>query len=327
MSTQVETVSLIQTNINGIITCCPRCHGSFEWSDGSYTTLTCIKCHFPMSSEAGVWQALPVERATYYAQFIRDYENIRATEGRGSRSGSYYLSLPSVDRSDRNAQQWKIRAASYNYLKHHVLPAIKTIPKRSTRVLDIGAGNGWFSYRLAQLGFTPVAVDLLTNDMDGLGAAKHYDAHLARPFLRFRAESARLPFCDGQFDAAIFNASFHYSENYAQTLSEALRCLTPEGTIIIVDSPWYSHEESGQQMLVEKRKPFFNRFGIFSDSIRSQEFLTDKRLDQLANIFGLRWERHLPFYGVRWTLRPWIAKLKKRREPSSFRIYVARKRV
>lgn len=324
MRIQIDPDLMAETKINGIALCCPRCRGFFDCPDTD-TTLVCAKCHFPMSDEDGIWQALPIERATYYAQFIRDYESIRAAEGRGSRDSAYYLSLPFPGRSDKNARQWKVRAASYNYLKHHVLPGIKTVGQRNARVLDIGAGNGWLSYRLAKLGFTPVAVDLLTNDMDGLGAAKHYDVHLPQPFLRFRAESTRLPFSAGQFDAAIFNASFHYSEDYTRALGEALRCLTPEGIVVIVDSPWYAHEESGQQMLIEKRTRFFNCFGIFSDSIRSQEFLTDERLGQLAQTFGLRWERHIPFYGVRWALRPWIAKIKKQREPSSFRIYVAKK--
>ncbi|HEY9126961.1 MAG TPA: class I SAM-dependent methyltransferase [Acidobacteriaceae bacterium] len=278
-----------------------------------------------MPLRSGVWRALPVERATYYARFIRDYESVRSAEGRGSTDSGYYLKLPFVDRSDRNAGQWKIRARTYSFLRQRLLPHISSISQSRARILDIGAGNGWLSYRLALLGMTSVAIDLLTNDADGLGAAKHYDSHLRQPFLRMQAESDRLPFSGSQFDAVIFNASFHYSEDFSRTLSEALRCLRPGGTIIIADSPWYTREESGWRMLAERRSQFFNRFGIFSDSICSQEFLTDQRLEQLAQNLGLRWERHTPFYGLRWALRPWIAKLKKQREPSTFRIYVAKK--
>ena len=43
--------------------------------------------------------------------------------------------------------------------------------ERALRILDLGAGNGWMSYRLALQGHLPIAVDLLTNDRDGLGAA------------------------------------------------------------------------------------------------------------------------------------------------------------
>jgi len=278
-----------------------------------------------MCQKDKIWRALPIERATYYARFITDYETIRIAEGRGSTDSSYYLRLPFTTYTDRNADQWKIRATTYRYLKQTLLPRISSNSQRTAGILDIGAGNGWLSYRLSQAGIAAVAIDLLTNDLDGLGAAKHYDSSLEYPFLRIQAESDRLPFCDAQFDAVIFNASFHYAEDFLRTLREALRCLRPGGMIIITDSPWYTHEDSGWKMLAEKRSRFFNRFGIFSDSIRSQEFLTDERLNQLAQNLGLCWGRHTPFYGLRWSLRPLIAKLKGHREPSTFRIYVAKK--
>src|SRR3546814_11906422 len=79
-------------------------------------------------------------------------------------------------------------------------------------VLDLGAGNCWMSYRLSLAGYRPCAVDLLTNDSDGMGAARHYRAHLPALFPRFQASFGQLPFADDQFDAAVFNASFPYSE-------------------------------------------------------------------------------------------------------------------
>ncbi len=96
------------------------------------------------------------------------------------------------------------------------------------RILDLGAGNCWMSFRLALSGYRPVAVDLLTNDHDGLGAATHYRKHLNILFPRFQAEMEYLPFQGEQFDAIIFNASFHYSEDYEATLREALRCVKVE---------------------------------------------------------------------------------------------------
>ena len=311
--------------IEGLTVRCPRCTGPLVKVTEDRPTLTCIECHFPMEYTDGIWHALPIERATYYARFIRDYEAIREAEGRGSRDGSYYLSLPMVDRSAKNAEQWRIRATTYEFLLKNILPRIRASSQSHPRVLDIGAGNGWLSYRLSQTGLRPVAIDLLINEMDGLGAAAHYDRHLPQPFLRVRAESTRVPFTDGQFDAVIFNASFHYAESYERTLREALRCLRTGGLLIIADSPWYSREESGGLMIAERRTHFFNRFGTFSDSIRSQEFLTDQRLEQLALKFSLEWERHNPFYGFHWLFRPLRAKLKNQREPSRFCIFTAKK--
>jgi SAM-dependent methyltransferase len=273
----------------------------------------------------GVWLSLPIERATYFSRFITDYETIRAAEGRGSRSADYYLSLPYTDLTGNNTAQWRIRAATFSFLKKNILPSLQQDLRPPIRILDIGAGNGWLSYRLAQLNLTPVAVDLLVNSQDGLGASVNYDRHLDEPFLRFQAESAKLPFGDAQFDAVIFNASFHYAESYEKCTREALRCLKQHGMLIIADSPWYSRHASGEQMLVERRTYFLNRFGTLSNSIPSLEFLTDERLAALKQIFGIKWQVHTPFYGMKWSLRPWIARLRNKREPSLFRIYTARK--
>jgi ubiquinone/menaquinone biosynthesis C-methylase UbiE len=283
--------------------------------------LECPECTFIMRVDNGIVLTLPPERAQHFAQFIADYEGIRAAEGRGSESEEYYLGLPYKDTTGRNSRQWVIRSKSYDYLAKNILR--QTGGRQS--VLDLGAGNCWMSYRLALAGHRPVAVDLLTNNQDGLGAADHYCAYLSHPIPRFQAELTRLPFRDKQFDAVIFNASFHYSEDYKATLREALRCLQNNGCIIVSDTPWYSCEESGRQMVEERQAAFRQRFGTASDSVKSLEYLTDERLRELEKQLSIRWTVHSPWYGVKWAMRPWLAKIGRRREPSRFRIYVARK--
>ena len=197
---------------------------------------------------------------------------------------------------------------------------------RGKKVLDLGAGNGWLSYRLALAGFRPVAVDLLTNDYDGLGAASHFQSELPELFPRFQAELACLPFQDSEFAAAVFNASFHYAEDFSRSLGEALRCVKPGGLVVIADTPWYSRDESGQAMLAERRDLFLRKYGTASDSIACLEYLTDQRLRALAEQFSISWQILYPWYGWRWAMRPLLAKVQGRREPSRFRIYVAKKR-
>lgn len=276
-----------------------------------------------MSQQDGIWQALPEERRAYFARFLREYEEIRKAEGRGSERAEFYLSLPFRDCTGNNGWQWSIRARTYGYLKRRILPALKRRNSGSLSILDLGAGNGWMSYRLALQGHWPIAVDLQSNAFDGLGAGIHYRSILPAMFPRFQAELDRLPFGEEQFDCAIFNASFHYSENYDATLTEAIRCLRAGGTIIIADSPYYERKESGRQMLEERRKNFQLRFGFSSDALSSCEYLTGGRLLGLEARHDIEWTAHDVWYGVRWAFRPWVARLKRRREPSQFRIYTA----
>src|SRR5580658_965391 len=203
---------------------CPRCRANID-------RLECQFCGFRMRVDHGIVNALPPERSAYYARFIADYERIRAAEGRGSQKDDFYLGLPYKDLSGRNTKQWKIRARSYDYLIKHVL--IRNLQGEGGLILDLGAGNCWMSYRLALAQFRPVAVDLLINDHDGLGAAEHFRKQLPAMFPRFEAEFARMPFQDEQFDAVVFNASFHYAEDYDASLREAFRCVRRGGMVVV----------------------------------------------------------------------------------------------
>jgi SAM-dependent methyltransferase len=307
-----------------LLTRCPVCTHVIGLFDPSECTgHACGWCGFQLRDRAGVWLALAPDRERYFQQFIREYEHVRAREGRGSSSPDYYLSLPDVDLTGRNAWQWSIRAISFRYMLRNILPGIEGRVARPLDILDIGAGNGWLSYRLAQRGHLPVAVDLLDNDADGLGAARHYYGSLGWLFPRFQAEMDRLPFTNTQFDVAIFNASLHYSEDYCATLREAVRCLRPGGHVLVIDSPFYRGEESGYRMVDERKQQFTRAFGFASDSIGSREFLTPTALADVTSSLGLRWKVGKPWYGMKWALRPVKACLLRRREPSRFYIFWA----
>lgn len=289
----------------------------------SHGPIPCHGCSAILAQKQGIWLALPQERQAYFERFMRDYETVRKGEGRGSDNPDFYLSLPYRDQTKRNSRQWAIRSRTYEYIVRKIVPGL-SMNTRSLAFLDLGAGNGWMSYRLASLGHRPIAVDLQTNTFDGLGAAVHYQRALPTLFPRFQAELDRLPFVSGQFDCAIFNASFHYSQNYDRTLSEAIRCLLPGGTVLIADSPCYSREECGEQMLAERRQLFQKRFGFTSDGLGSCEYLTMDRLLALQASHDLQWKTHEVWYGIRWACRPLVARLKRRREPAQFRIYTAK---
>jgi SAM-dependent methyltransferase len=305
---------------------CPRCFesmGAFNALDSSERP-ACRKCDFVLANANGIWKAMPADRDEHFRQFVREYQTVRALEGRGSARRDFYLALPYVDLTGRNQWQWRIRARSYRFIERKLLPHLERQYPHGMSVLDIGAGNSWMSYRLALRGHRPTAVDLLDNNEDGLGAGQHYFPSLAQPFARFQAEMDRLPFGDSQFDIAIFNASFHYSEDYESTLRETLRCLRRPGHVIISDSPFYRHDASGRKMVEERWAAFQKKFGFPSTGIRSQEYLTGDSLGELARVFALSWRILKPWYGLGWALRPIKAGLLGRREPSKFYLVWAR---
>jgi SAM-dependent methyltransferase len=293
---------------------CPRCRAALV--PDSDAGLCCPLDGGAYSQVDGIWRMLPPERLEAFADFIRDYETIREAEGRGAQDAVWYRALPFGDRSGRFTQDWRIRAQSYRTLLRAVIRPLAT--HTSLTILDLGAGNGWLSNRLAAEGHQVAAVDLLTNPRDGLGAHVHYETM----FTPIQAEYDSLPLDDSQFDVAVFNGSLHYAEDYPTTLREALRVLRPGGQLVVMDSPVYRQAHSGQQMVQERERHFEQKYGFPSNALDSEHYLTHDRLDTLAETLGLRWRLHRPFYGARWALRPLRARLRGRREPAQFMVIV-----
>jgi ubiquinone/menaquinone biosynthesis C-methylase UbiE len=253
-------------------------------------------------------------------QFIKEYGHIRHMEGRGSADSAYYQALPFRDLSGRHRDMWAMRAKTYRYFEKHVLASIERSCRRPLDILDLGAGNGWMSYRLSLRNHCPTALDIFVDERDGLLAARHYP----QPFPLIEAEFDHLPFHANSFDMAIFNSSLHYSTDYVRTLSEVGRCLRRSGAVVVLDSPVYRRKEQGERMVEERHSGFLKHYGFRSDAIPSIEFLDVPTLDELSRSLSIRWQIHRPWYGWRWHLRPYQAWLQRRRPPSNFWILVGR---
>ena len=300
--------------------------------------LTCLNCHTQLEVQAadllvcpndgreylcveGIWRCLLPERAQYYARFLQEYETIRLAEGRGSHDPQYYRALPFEDLSGRSGKDWRIRARSFTTFVKQVLSPLEHEQGTTMKILDLGAGNGWLSNRLAQRGHRMAAIDLRTGELDGLAALRHYNSAI----LAVQAEFDHLPFMDDEFDLAIFNASLHYTGDYTTTLEETLRVLTPAGRLAIIDSPLYHQAKSGQAMVTERQERFKQLYGFPSNALPSQDFLTPTQLEKLSHDLSLTWQTFRPFFGLGWLLRPWQARLRGRREPASFPVLVGRR--
>ncbi len=298
---------------------CPRCRSPL--SGVGADSFVCSKDGLRFDRTEGIWRFLLPQRRELLAPFMRDYESIRRAEGRGSDDPAYYQALPFEDLTGRFHNDWQIRETSFRAFLRHVVEPIEARQRGPLRVLDLGAGSGWLSYRLAQRGHPVAAVDLMDNEFDGLGAHRLYDTR----FLPVQAEYDRLPLQDGQAALAIFNAALHYSTDYETTIREALRVLQSDGSLVILDTPIYRDPSSGEAMVREREADFRRRFGFPSDALASENYLTYDRLALLGKRLGLRWRTVVPWYGLRWAIRPWMARLRGRREPARFLLIEGRR--
>ncbi len=268
---------------------------------------------------------MTVEKTTRQ-RFLDGYRQIRHAEGRGSDTSDYYRALPFCDPADPNAAMWEMRAKTFSYFLKKILAPLEQRYARPLDVLDLGAGNCWLSHRLTLRGHRSIAVDIFPDERDGLRAAHHYRNASSDQdaFSVVESDFDCLPLPGNSMDLAIFNASFHYSIDYVQTLTEVQRCLRPSGLFVILDTPIYRLKEHGQRMVEEKHSRFLKQYGFPSDALPSIDFLDIATVHSLRQHLSIDWRIHKPWYGWQWRLRPLKAYLSGRRPPSSFWIHTGR---
>jgi len=256
--------------------------------------------------------------------FAEDYAAHRQAEGRGY-AGDDLLALPYV-RSGALARQWGVRARTFDAFMARLIRPEAGRLGRPLRLLDLGAGNGWLSYRVALQGHSAIALDIRDDAIDGLGAAQTL---LKRAGGRMRAAIApfvALPAPDASVDIAVFNASLHYAVGLPAVLAEAARVVRPGGRLAILDSPFYRREADGLAMVAEKAADAPRRFGARAGSLMALpfiEFLTRERLAQASAPIGVRWRRSPVVYPLWYELRPFAARLRGKRIPSRFDLWIS----
>jgi SAM-dependent methyltransferase len=295
---------------------CPACRAGLLPMDAD--AQRCPRCDITYRRENGIWRLLAKGRQEALREFIVQYETVRAEEGRRVQNPDHLRALPFRDRSRKRPYEWYIRSQSYKALIRRVIRPLERASIGPFRIIDLGSGLGWLANRLALRGHQVAAVDLVTNDFDGLGVHRHYE----REFISLQAEFDHLPFPDRSVDLAIYNGSFHYAADYAATLREALRVLAPRGRVVIMDSPLYRDGSSGRTMVREREDAFAKQYGFHENTILAEGFVTYDRLTTLEGELAVRWEVQGPWHGVRWWLKPWVARLRGLREPAQFKLIV-----
>ena len=293
---------------------CPECSGVLSGNAGG--CVVCTECGRPYSRCDDVWRFLTPERAERLEQFLHQYRAVRHRDGSRATDPDYYRRLPSVSASDPHAGRWRIRRETYHHLLGHVLAAGPS----PLHILDLGAGSGWLSHRLAALGHRPVAVDAMDDEVDGLGAARHY----ATPFALVQADFDALPFAPGQFDLVIFNGSLHYASDTAATLERAHRMLAAGGTLVVMDSPMFRAHSDGSAMVGDALRRFAAECGTTEAVQQGIGYLTFAMLAASAERLQMR-PQFLPSRGpLGWRVRRHFSRVRLRRSPAAFGLWVAR---
>ena len=109
-------------------------------------------------------------------------------------------------------------------------------PPRYGRMLEIGAGTGYFSLNLVRRGIVgeATATDISPGMLDVLQASA---AQLGLQIETVTADAERLPFANGSFGLVLGHAVLHHLPDLDTALGEFARVLVPGGTLVFMGEP------------------------------------------------------------------------------------------
>jgi SAM-dependent methyltransferase len=104
-------------------------------------------------------------------------------------------------------------------------------------ILDLGAGQGWAARYFAERGCEAVAMDIVADEIYGLGRAWAIMEHAGVYFEPVLGDGKHLPFISGTFDFVFFCGALHHFERFEVVLREVRRVLKPGGRLIAANEP------------------------------------------------------------------------------------------
>ncbi|MDI7251117.1 class I SAM-dependent methyltransferase [Candidatus Solincola sp.] len=124
----------------------------------------------------------------------------------------------------------------------------KGIEFRGLRVLELGAGRCWFSAHFARRGAEVVAVDILEDEVMGLGCGRFFEEAEGLRIHRVLCDMHRLPFREDSFDVVAATATLHHSPDLPALLAEVRRVLRPGGLLVAANEPlWVPWRETPEE--------------------------------------------------------------------------------
>jgi SAM-dependent methyltransferase len=149
----------------------------------------------------------------------------------------------------REAQFWRevyssdtIERAIYATRQERMLALVDGLELgRGARVLELGCGAGFTTVELAARGYQVVATDFV-EEMLRMTRGMAREAGAADHLHTACCDAQKLPFGDGQFDAAIAGALLEWLPDEGQGLAEIARVLRPQGAAVLsATNAWGLH--------------------------------------------------------------------------------------
>lgn len=236
---------------------CPNCHerlGVRDWGleitlHFSPFSLQCPNGH-TFAYQDGVLVLLADGFAARLGQFTADLSRARAANDKRLIEPALYPQLPFI----KTAENWEWRMRQYD-----LAVVQRAINGRSgLKILDVGAWNGWLSYRLALQGHQVTAVDYFIDEYDGLAAKKFYPVQ----WQAIQLDLGDLSVLETPFDVVILNRCLQFAPDVAEMVAQARARLSVGGILLITGLQLFADAAPKAQQVAAYRQTHHQQFGF-----------------------------------------------------------------
>jgi ubiquinone/menaquinone biosynthesis C-methylase UbiE len=167
-------------------------------------------------------------------EFESIYLKVREKERRNY-SDAEIDKLPFASKLNPHKNEWSLRVKSFLRFKKYLKAKSENL-----KIVDLGCGNGWFSSNLSKNSNHNIfCVDVNLTELNQ--GARVFKSEKLK-FIYANIFTADLP--KQFFDLIILNASVQYFPDIKKLLRRLCEIITSTGEIHIIDSPFYSKNES-----------------------------------------------------------------------------------
>ncbi len=122
-------------------------------------------------------------------------------------------------------------------------------------VLDLGAGRGWAAKAFALKGCRVMAVDVVTDELIGLGRGRALMDDAGTYFERVIGDGENLPLAPGSFDIIFASAALHHFSDLDAAFRQVATLLKPGGVLCAIREPAIPLTEREADVLTRDAEP------------------------------------------------------------------------
>lgn len=154
-------------------------------------------------------------------------------------------------------------------------------------IADIGAGTGYFSFRIAERGAKVIAKDVDERFIDFIRKKKaELNDSLVQPQLVKYDDPL---FTENEVDAVIIVNTYHHIENRIDYFRKVFKGIRPGGTLLVVDfkkeetahGPPVEMRLAGFQVIKELQRLGFSKTIIYANTLKEQYIITAKKAEEI----------------------------------------------